>query len=185
MLQCFPFHFIGGVIRSFITVPIINTWDVVALRTTDPTRHCGVLVHRHPNRHCFTAYSWEAPAHSAWAAAQVGYKMKICTLLEIGWGRTPSLRILQFIHTLQQQGPFIHTDPLPQWEWRAECIKVCQLFDTTKGCFRASVLGCGKMLTSIETTSWWNVDNKYSRCYLGLNWPTLSTFLGTFCSGGR
>lgn len=29
---------------------------------------------------------------------------------EIGRGRTPSLRILQFIHTLQQQGPFIHTD---------------------------------------------------------------------------
>lgn len=47
--------------------------------------------------------------------------------LEIGRVRTPSLRILQFIHTLQQQGPFIHTDPLSLCEWRAECIKVCQL----------------------------------------------------------
>lgn len=47
--------------------------------------------------------------------------------LEIGRGRIPSLRILQFIHTLQQQGPFIHTDPLSLCEWRAECIKVCQL----------------------------------------------------------
>lgn len=47
--------------------------------------------------------------------------------LEIGRKRTPSLRILQFIHTLQQQGPFIHTDPLSLCEWRAECTKVCQL----------------------------------------------------------
>lgn len=47
--------------------------------------------------------------------------------LEIGRRRTPSLRILQFIHTVQQPKPFIHTDPLSLCEWRAGCIKVCQL----------------------------------------------------------
>lgn len=31
--------------------------------------------------------------------------------LEGGEGKLPSLRILQFIHTLQQQGPFIHNRP--------------------------------------------------------------------------
>lgn len=48
--------------------------------------------------------------------------------LEVGEEKLPSLRILQFIHTLQQEGPFIHTDPPSLCEWRAQCSKVRQLF---------------------------------------------------------
>lgn len=98
--------------------------------------------------------------------------------LEIGRGRTPSLRILQFIHTLQQQGPFIHTDPLSRCEWRAECIKVCQLLSQNQRMWSYFIF----MLrwseheeTWPETNSWlkgmqvscsewWSNDNFHAAC---------------------